>query len=70
VGEALMMSLIYMSSSALKYLSSIMASDVFITMEPQTNLEHLLNGTHEEVSITNRLEITPDVARGVRLLLD
>ena len=47
-----------------------MASDVFITMESQTNLEYLLNGTHEEVSITNRLGITPDVARGVRLLLD
>ena len=69
-GQALMVSLIYVSSSALKYLSSIMASDVFITMESQTNLEYLLNGTHEEVSIKNRLGITPDVARGVRLLLD
>jgi hypothetical protein len=46
-----------------------MASDVFITMEPQSNLEHLLDGSHEEVSITNLFEITPDVVCGVRLLL-
>ena len=47
-----------------------MASDVFIAMECQINLEHLLTGSHEQVSITNLLRITPDVVRGVRLLLD
>ena len=47
-----------------------MASDVFITMEPQINLEHLLAGSHEQVNSTNLLVITPDVVCDVRLLLD
>jgi hypothetical protein len=47
-----------------------MASDVFITMEPQMNLEYLLAGSQEEVGTTNSFAITTDVVCGVRLLID
>ena len=47
-----------------------MAFDVFIAMESQINLEHLLSGNPEQVSFTNVLETRPDVLCGVRLLLD
>lgn len=47
-----------------------MASDVFIAMEYQINLEHLLAGSREQVSCTNILGITTDAACDVRLLLD
>ncbi len=47
-----------------------MASDVFITMEPQINLEYLLAGGHEEVSTTNSFATTTDIVCDVRLLLD
>ena len=47
-----------------------MASDVFIAMESNINLEHLLAGSREQVSIMNLLRIMPDEACGIRWLLD